>query len=164
MNQSKTCARCGEEKSLSEFRKHATGKFGVTSRCKECCSALDRLDRLEDPEKYRQRWQRYKILNWNARRESDRKSKKRCSARVNTESSNRRAKKLDAFVPWANRTLIKQMYTQAIELEKQTGTKHHVDHVIPLINESVCGLHCEFNLRVIPWFENLKKSNKYQVE
>jgi len=35
----KTCRKCGEAKSTSEFHKHANGKGGLHSECKECTKA-----------------------------------------------------------------------------------------------------------------------------
>ena len=40
--QTKTCTKCGEEKALTEFHKKKTGKYGVTSQCKECIREIDR--------------------------------------------------------------------------------------------------------------------------
>lgn len=39
----------------------------------------------------------------------------------------------------------------------------HLDHVIPLQNKHVCGLHVAWNLDVIPSRDNLEKSNKFEV-
>ncbi len=36
----KTCTKCGEAKPLSAYYKQSAGKFGVTSRCKSCCSII----------------------------------------------------------------------------------------------------------------------------
>jgi len=37
----------------------------------------------------------------------------------------------------------------------------HIDHIIPLASDLVCGLHCEFNLRMMSARENLTKSNSF---
>lgn len=57
---------------------------------------------------------------------------------------------------------IKALYQQAVTLSQITGERYVVDHIVPLINEIVCGLHVPWNLRVITQEENLKKSNKLE--
>ena len=55
---------------------------------------------------------------------------------------------------------MRNLYLKAQELSKIARQRYVVDHIIPLISESVCGLHVPWNLRVITQEENLKKSNK----
>lgn len=53
------------------------------------------------------------------------------------------------------------VYKQCIEMNKATGVKHQVDHIIPILCENVSGLHVPWNLQVLNKEENQKKSNKF---
>lgn len=68
-----------------------------------------------------------------------------------------------ATPPWITKEQklqMRQMYLEAQRLTQLTGERYVVDHIVPLINEAVCGLHVPWNLRVMTQEENLKKSNK----
>lgn len=68
-----------------------------------------------------------------------------------------------ATPPWITKEqklAMRQLYLEAQKLTKLTGERYVVDHMVPLINPDVCGLHVPWNLRVITQEENLKKSNK----
>lgn len=76
----------------------------------------------------------------------------------------RRAAKLQATPVWANKFFMEEIYDLAARRAKsRTGgfAKWHVDHVVPLKGKTVCGLHVEHNLRVIPEIDNRKKGNRY---
>lgn len=90
-------------------------------------------------------------LNWNAANRG----------KVIAFSASRKAKKLRATPAWANSAAIAEVYRQATLMTKLTGVQYHVDHIVPLKSKLVSGLHVEFNLRVIPKLDNLKKSNRF---
>jgi 5-methylcytosine-specific restriction endonuclease McrA len=71
-----------------------------------------------------------------------------------------RAAKLRATPSWASLFAIKDIYKESRRLTVSTGIKHHVDHVIPLVSDEVCGLHVEWNLIIITARENQVKGNR----
>lgn len=75
----------------------------------------------------------------------------------------RRARKLQATPKWAEaeQKQIEALYREAARLQEETGVKYHVDHIIPLQSELVCGLHCLANLQILTQHENNVKSNKF---
>lgn len=73
----------------------------------------------------------------------------------------RRSRKLQATPIWADLKAIDAVYAVAAYMTEITGIKHEVDHIIPLVNKDVCGLHVANNLQVIPRFDNRSKANKF---
>ena len=73
--------------------------------------------------------------------------------------AHRRARKLQATPKWADKEKINEMYRRRAEVSQATGVVHHVDHIIPLRGRTVCGLHVEQNLQILPAEENLAKGN-----
>lgn len=69
-------------------------------------------------------------------------------------SALRRARMLQATPSWADISLIRQFYYSCPE-------GYHVDHIIPLKGETVCGLHVINNLQYLPELENMSKGNKF---
>lgn len=72
-------------------------------------------------------------------------------------SSKYRASRLQALVSWADLDEIKNIYYNCPE-------GYEVDHIIPLQNNLVCGLHCESNLQYLPISLNRSKSNKFDID
>jgi len=59
--------------------------------------------------------------------------------------------------------MIEEAYEIAARRTKLFGFAWHVDHVFPLQGKLVSGLHVPTNMQVIPWDENRRKSNKFEV-
>jgi hypothetical protein len=87
--------------------------------------------------------------------------KKSNPARHAANESRRRARKFAATPAWANKRLIDNIFLEAKRITVATGVEHHVDHIVPLRSQIVCGLHVESNLRIIPATENIAKLNRY---
>lgn len=86
--------------------------------------------------------------------------KKRNPGSVAFYSRTRQARLREAIPPWADLDKVEALYIESDRISKETGVRHHVDHIVPLIGRGglVCGLHCEQNLRIITAEENLKKN------
>lgn len=160
---------CGLEKSFEQFAK-GNGKFGLTSRCKEC----KKLYKPNSNEYSRA----YYHATHEKRLETKRKSYMKHQAKRRAETAEydrthrvektarealRRAQQLQATPLWLtdeHKAEIEAIYQLRDELTKESGIIYHVDHIDPLVSDKLCGLHVPWNLRVITAEENLKKSNK----
>ena len=62
------------------------------------------------------------------------------------------ARKLQAVPKWADLDKIEQIYFNRPE-------GFHVDHIVPLKGELVCGLHVDYNLQYLLAIDNIRKKN-----
>ena len=65
-----------------------------------------------------------------------------------------RASKQNATPSWVDKQALKEIYNKCPE-------GYHVDHIIPLTNDNVCGLHVPSNLQYLPSTVNDSKANKF---
>ena len=165
----KTCTCCGIEKSVSEFRfrresKRPNGYY--LSTCKSC----EKLKFQEYQKKNLDKFREYNhrayvkkfgplVRNMNHTEES--------RAQWQRDKSNRRCTRAEqARVLW-DKDFTDFVYKEAHELRKLrnqlTGIEWHIDHIIPLKGDLVCGLHVWNNFAVIPKVDNLRKGNDYPV-
>jgi 5-methylcytosine-specific restriction endonuclease McrA len=107
---------------------------------------------------------KYREDNFERFQEYDKNYAKENNDRVNFNQALRRVKKIGGYIQYANFKKIKWFYEESARLTIETGIEHHVDHIIPLSNKYICGLHHEDNLQILTESENSKKCNKYTPE
>lgn len=113
-----------------------------------------------NPEKIKMGAHKYYINNKETHNERNKMWAKLNPGKMAFQYKKRQTQKQRALAKWANLKEIKKIYVEAARISKETGIKHNVDHIYPLISPVCCGLHVESNLRIITEEENKKKSNK----
>ena len=165
--ESKKCILCKEKKpKTSDFFFYRNKEKGwLSSWCKECRSKKRKENPSNELEKQK------------LRREKKRLGDKCTSCKINDRGyrctycstclleSKRKKKKEDkaiyksrlrkAMPFWANRDKIRQIYQDRPE-------GFHVDHIIPIRGDLVCGLHVHYNMQYLCAEDNMKKSNSFQ--
>lgn len=155
----KICSKCKEEKLFSEFGKDKAQKDGYKFHCRICRKNYSRINRTEIS-KYGKGWResnKNKILEYHKDYRVLNKHK------VNALTAKRRATKLQATPQWLTKEEfieIEELYQIAQAFKLYTGQEYHVDHIVPLQGENVCGLHVPWNLQILEASENLSKHNK----
>lgn len=108
-----------------------------------------------------QRLAEWRVIDKAEKEERAKTAPARRKAAARVRHANRRAAETRQTPSWADKEAIRAVYLEAVRLTQETGVQHHVDHVIPLRGRLVSGLHVHQNLQVIPWLDNLKKSNRH---
>jgi hypothetical protein len=158
-NSTKRCTKCGEVKPLVAFQINDPKGYRK-SRCKPCFQKYHAAWCAKNKERVRGHKNKWSMANkeqFDAIRKawSDNNKEK-----VMERTRRYQAAKLSAWPKWANKAAMWMFYQSAIDATKTTGKPHEVDHIVPLISPLVCGLHCEFNLKVLPRFNNRSKANR----
>lgn len=184
----KTCSsKAGKEYNLSERGKQLRRDWGKSEKGKLAAQRkserekAERLVRREERERlkaealprlpwhqtekgkeYAKQQQKY-YAETGKRKEIQKKYRETHREKLYCDSSTRRALKASATPSWNNieKELIQFIYATAKLLTKTIGIKYEIDHIVPLISDKVCGLHCISNLQILPGEVNRRKSNKW---
>lgn len=159
----KVCRQCKVEKDISEFHRHQYTKDGHRSSCKICRKSVSVLYYKKYKNKILTASKVYLENNKERMAETAKKYYNKNKFTPEQRKKNRekaalrRARKLNATPIWINLKEIKYVYYNCPE-------DYHVDHIIPLKGNMVCGLHVPWNLQYLTAKENLQKSNKLLKE
>lgn len=176
---SKVCKTCGEEKSIEDFNKASLNTDGKKNICRVCDNLRGQNYYANNKEKMADTHKRYyeenkdKILQHNKEYREEhweeyliyssifqKKNRHKYRAKSRAAVVKYKTTKIKACPIWSDIEKIKLIYKEREYISKNTGIEHHVDHIIPIQGELVCGLHVPRNLRIIPAKENMSKSNK----
>lgn len=193
-NSTTCCLQCGKVKTPETCCKNKNRPDGYNAYCKACAkikmaatyqkhkekrSRERKEDYRKNPEVYKAHAKKWAEENKEKRREISKAYVKRNpETRQETNKKHRlenpgmyaehykmrQTRKRKAMPIWADREAIKALYRQSAFASRVTGIKYHVDHYFPLKSDVVCGLHNEFNLRIVPATVNLSKANKMPME
>lgn len=175
----KKCIKCGLDKDLDQFYTSSRNKTGYEGKCKSCKNLYRKSYYQKNRERERANNEAWKAANPERYKEigrqiyQDKKDWYNAYSRQHyyenkgiyrAKDAKYRATKLQATPSWLTEKQLHDItviYTACAKVSERTGKPHHVDHVVPLQGENICGLHVPWNLAIIPAKMNLAKSNTY---
>lgn len=151
------CCTCKQYKEVDCFAKKTSVPRGYRLDCRECTRDFRARNRDKISEYRKRKWKTEKFSSWAAKRLWEIKN----NHKRNAYTAAYKASKLRAAPSWADQGYIDLFYTLAKVEERRTGRKCHVDHIVPLNSNKVCGLHVEHNLQIMFGSANISKNNRY---
>ncbi len=136
------CSRCFNYKTLDNFGVASSNNIGKRYECMECCKTVHKY---------------YHIIHKELRNKQCREYHKRKPYLSLARNAKRRAKLIQAATSWSDFEAIAEFY-------RLRPVGYHVDHIIPLQHDLVCGLHVINNLQYLTAEENLQKTNHFIID
>lgn len=170
----KCCSVCSETKAADAFYKAAKSRDGLANRCRACEAAYQRSRKVEKAEANRRWYSKAGAEQLAARRAKTKANRETyLIAKVQTadlgqwrrQQAQRALQKHMATPIWVDaehHSRIRQIYAVTQLLQEVTASVYHVDHIVPLFSEAVCGLHVWWNLQPLSEAANLLKNNTFE--
>ncbi len=121
----------------------------------------------EDNSEYFQEYRKeYRARTIDERKRYDAEYSQANPEKIAARNAKRRAAKLNRTPQWLtaeDTQRVADIYKESARLTELTGIPFHVDHIIPLQGTTVSGFHHPDNLQILPFYENLSKSNKWET-
>ena len=166
----KRCTKCHEVKPIALFSVRSAVPSGLQPKCRQCHAAYYQANKkrhaesvkrwhADHPGKQKEFAERWRNNNPERAKLAQAAFAKRYPEKFAQKAAKRRAVNKLATPSWANQFFISEIYDLAKRRTKALGARYSVDHIVPLQNAIVCGLHVEHNLRVISEQENSSKCN-----
>lgn len=139
-------------------RGHVCERFAKNRTCKECAYERNRERTSDDY------WIDYGD-------EAYKKKKRQNASKYYHTRAHKRAIKLRRHFESKSRVVtprgveeIKRIYLEARILTIDSGVKHEVDHIIPLIHDQVCGLSVPVNCQILTKDQNRRKASRFNQD
>lgn len=154
----KACTKCRRFKRHGEFHRNQQKKDRRASNCKQC----DQQRCSDYRQKNRHVWRRHYQSNIQAYKDRAKKRRADLPEEKIVYEQNRRAAKKQALPSWAKSKAMQAEFKSIAQhrqwLDDNTNRSHHIDHVVPLQSDFVCGLHVPWNLMVLSSEDNVSKN------
>ena len=171
---SKACSCCGQVKAFSDFYKAAKAKDGHGNRCKECELTYQRGRKAQKATTSKVWYAKNRETYLTAKREATKARREQyLSTKLQAPDLHRwrrqqalralqKHRATPAWVDHAHHNRIRQVYAATQMLQEVTAAIYHVDHIVPLVSDVVCGLHVWWNLQPLAEASNMLKNNTFE--
>lgn len=158
----KRCSKCKVTKAKIDFNKCKSNKDGHNNCCRECSIKAH----VQYYAKNKQKAKDYYLQTREDRLQYQKEYWDKNPSIRSKVRNDYRVAKISATI----KSLTKQdhsdmafIYEIAKWMTDVFEESFHVDHIIPLQGENVCGLHVPWNLQILTARDNISKSNKFET-
>lgn len=137
---------------------HLSERFAKNRNCRECLRIRNRERTKKDY------WIDYGDEAYKEKKRKNASKYYHSRAHKRAQRTRRQHEKLSRVATPQGVTEIRRMYLEAQLLTIDSGVKHEVDHIIPLIHEKVSGLSVPANCQILTKAQNRQKASRFNQD